>query len=1011
MLEAGRAAYGMFRSIQLALFCLSLAAQLLAEQPFIRLFTTEDGLVRNWVTAIRRDQSGRLWFATAEGLSAYDGEQFTNYTEADGLPDRFVGDFLDAGHGVCLILTGAGAYRFWPRGASPNHSIKPVFQRVELKSGAKGKAVSGPLFQTKSGEVWVGGDDGLFRVEAIDSKPVLALVSLGSEEKTPLINSIAEDAKGDLWILTFQRLYKRSRDGSTQSWGRDIGLDGEALVGLAFDHRGRLWIGSQNHGIQCVDVSGAKPAVIEHYSTADGKRFPQIEVLFVDEEDNLWVGASPGLWRLSRNNQGQPEWRTFNGMVGALDVLDVQSDGSGAIWLALSNLGAARLFRHGFTTFAEADGLTSRGVLSVFENREGQLYAVTGVDHALHAFDGRQFAPVRPLIPAKAGGLGWGEQAIALEDRRGEWWIARDEGLLRYAKVAHIQDLSRTMPKAFYRPVHGTSGDTVIRLYEDREGGIWVGTSSGVARWNPETESFTDFTAELAHLAGDKPLMYSFAEDDQSRIWIGMTGLVVRFEKGRFTAIREGIPKGLINGLVLDHAGRLWMASSRGGLLRMDEPASASPHVTRYTTAEGLGSNQLYSVVEDRQGRIYVAGGKGVDRLDPATGFLEHFGVSDGLPPGEVQRMYCDRQGAVWFASNFGLSRYEPGHEATATSAKPVIHSVRVGGVAEVVSDEGLAQIGSLDFKGRTDISVSYGSVDFAATQRPKYQYRLLPGDSEWRRPTRTRSAEFAELGPAAYRFEVRTLDGLGHPGKDVAAVVFEIPRPLWQRWWFVLLMAACLAGAADLLYSYRLRQRLAVERVRTQLATDLHDDLGAGLVEIAILTEVARQSSPQRPQAEALEGVAAKARELRSSISDIVWSVDPVRDQLTNVVERWRQIANSALGNISITFSAPEEAETNSISVSFVAKRHLILMFKEAIANVARHAGASHVAVSVRLEQRRLQVSISDDGSGYDVALAEENGGNGLRNMRMRAAEMKGTIDVETGPGAGTIVRFSIPV
>jgi signal transduction histidine kinase len=212
-------------------------------------------------------------------------------------------------------------------------------------------------------------------------------------------------------------------------------------------------------------------------------------------------------------------------------------------------------------------------------------------------------------------------------------------------------------------------------------------------------------------------------------------------------------------------------------------------------------------------------------------------------------------------------------------------------------------------------------------------------------------------------------------------------------------------------LYSYRLRQRLAVERVRTRLATDLHDDLGAGLVEIAILSEVARQNSAEPAQAEAMEAVAAKARELRSAISDIVWSVDPARDQLTNVVERWRQIANSALGNISLRFSAPPEQETDSITVSFAARRHLILIFKEAVANVARHAGASHVAVTVELERRHLTVSISDDGCGFAPAPDEANGGNGLRNMRSRADEMNGAIDIKTAPGAGTVVKFSVSV
>jgi signal transduction histidine kinase len=192
---------------------------------------------------------------------------------------------------------------------------------------------------------------------------------------------------------------------------------------------------------------------------------------------------------------------------------------------------------------------------------------------------------------------------------------------------------------------------------------------------------------------------------------------------------------------------------------------------------------------------------------------------------------------------------------------------------------------------------------------------------------------------------------------------------------------------------------------VRTRLAADLHDDLGSGLAEIAILTEVAGQREPLL----GLDAVARRARELRSALSDIVWSVDPSGDTLDELINRWRQSAYALLGEGQLEFLAPTARETSHITLAPAQRRELLLVFKEIATNVARHAGAQHVRICVQIEPQWLLLEIRDDGCGFDPA--NGNSGNGLKSMRRRAETLGGSLKFDSQPAAGATATLRVPL
>jgi signal transduction histidine kinase len=272
------------------------------------------------------------------------------------------------------------------------------------------------------------------------------------------------------------------------------------------------------------------------------------------------------------------------------------------------------------------------------------------------------------------------------------------------------------------------------------------------------------------------------------------------------------------------------------------------------------------------------------------------------------------------------------------------------------------------------------------------------------------RTVHCASLSPGSYRSLVRAVNADGAAGEVPAVLRFEVRQPLWQRWWFVT--AAFLAGASamGLLHRFRVARLLEMERLRRRIAADLHDDVGSSLSRVAILSElVRRQVGPEQTEPRRrLSEIAETARGLVDAMSDIVWSVDPRRDNLSNVAVRVRQLAAEVLDDHSITWKLQAAEHLEKVKLNPELRRHLYLIFKEALTNIARHSGSRSVWLAIRMEGGRIRVEIGDNGHGFNPAAVS---GNGLDNMRARAAHAGGTISLESAIGAGTHIRLDIPL
>ena len=313
------------------------------------------------------------------------------------------------------------------------------------------------------------------------------------------------------------------------------------------------------------------------------------------------------------------------------------------------------------------------------------------------------------------------------------------------------------------------------------------------------------------------------------------------------------------------------------------------------------------------------------------------------------------------------------------------------------------------------NLTIDFVGVQFQGEDTLLYQHKLEGADGDWSPPGKPRSVSYASLSPGSYRFLVRgrNRDGLISPP---AVFEFRILQPIYLRWWFATLVLLTCGAIAFLLYRYRVRQLLELERVRTRIASDLHDDIGAGLSRVAILSEVERQQNVGHNGAseERLMEIASSARELVDSMADIVWSVDPRRDDLGNVVKRVRKFGADVFEAQGVEWEMDVTPDLEKTKLTPEQRRDIFLICKEALNNVARHAGCRHATLSLRVLGQKILVEIKDDGRGFvpeAVAAKTDHRGHGLANMRTRAARLGGSLDIASGRGHGTLLNLSVPL
>jgi signal transduction histidine kinase/ligand-binding sensor domain-containing protein len=1007
-------------------------------------YDARHGLPSPNVTALLEDPSGTLLVGTTAGLARLDpspaapGRLFTPVPAAGGRRLRRVAALAAEGGSVWAAdpTPGGGLFRC-------DAGVGRGLVEEKLPSGASISGVTA-LAPDGAGGLWVGQQTGLLHRLAGGSWHA---VPVRGPPRAEGVVALLADARQRLWIETASGLYvwKMGPSGQEQSGGSlaeraAAGRCRQATAALSRlpEAPGEVCRFDLAPGLAAPSLSPRRPGRDDAPPalTAGGAR--SSGGLLQTRDGKVWMVAHARLIEL--DGEGFRGYAAGNGLVQD-ELSGLGQDRDGNLWVGTHAHGLMRIAQHGFLTYTAPEPPGAIGVAAIFEDSRSDLYVwgTHGASPRLFRFDGGRLQDVTPESFARAAYLGRGRRQVWAPDAAsGELWFGGGAGIRRLSRGAG-SSLVTTAPRALWQVPDGMG--EVFRLFMDSRGQLWIsslgnplpGAPSGssppgapaasgaresihLARWDSGTGRFSA-VPQVERLG--RGAISAFAEDPYGNLWIGFSaGGLARLRGDAaelLPAMAGGVPPGAVNDLFVDSRQRLWVASSYGGVIRVEDLDARRPRSMAYTTAQGLSSDRVLCVTEDRRGNVYLGHGRGVDRLDPETGGVRTFTTADGLPSSVVNVAHRARDGSLWFGTPAGPARYVP--EAPRAEARPLIllGDLRIGGARQPLPPLGVRAVAGLELPAaRNQVEVHVIGISFAYGAGLRYQYRLEGSSAGWSDPQPERAMLLSNLAPGDYRFSFRAVTPDNVPSQLPATLSFTLLRPLWQRWWFALLAGVAAALLAWSLHHVRLARIVELERVRTRIAADLHDDLSSSLSRISILSELARRrvSDPGALEAGLLDQIGETARELMEATGDIVWAIDARRDDLESLLVRIRRFAGDLLEGrgVSVLFAAPPRAA--EISLRPEAKRELYLVLKEALHNAARHARASEVRIEVTEAGGELVAEVRDDGVGFapsDPGPAGARSGHGLRNLRERAARVGAKLAVDSAPGAGTRVRLSL--
>lgn len=1044
----------------LALLAAALACCCSGAEYSVQTWNVDDGLPESGITDVIQSHDGYLWVSTLNsGITRFDGVRFVDFEPPVSQPGASRGiRRLFAGQDGTLWLNGFGNYlaslrhgtfQFQYTNTIVVNSLvwdkagRAVFETRDgnLLEGAPTaagnftwKVISPPdvaagtrFFADSDGNFWYRATNGMPYRVANDTAKMVSLpdndsqvnllasdqsgnIAAGTGEKlllwdgdhfenaTPTngepeiaVKGLVSDDQGGWWVESNGRLRRckgRRWIAEAPDWLREKRTWGRVRWEQP-DRSGGFWGAYVDGGIIYVSATGALSAV----TTREGLPSNRVRTMTQDSEGDAWASfESGGLVRIRPRLFQAIEKRD-----GLSDIVttSVCEDTNGAIWIGTLG-GTVSRWEHGVcTNFTLPQEGSHCEMSTVCADNDGRVWIGTH-GNGLLVYENGMF---RHAFPADE--FGANIRALFVADD-GDVWIASQRGLYRLARTKLQRIL---VPKS--------EADYPAALAEGADGRIWVAMNSGVLVCC-NSNRVTTFQPQ------DPAMQCRFAAvyvDNQNTVWIGTLGAgLICFHDGQFSTLttRDGLPKDNITEVLDDDQGRLWLGSPAG----------------------------IFSVQKSRVKAWLDNGGE-----DPVC---HSYGRDDGLPTvgcaiASQPAAWRGHDGRLWFATSKGVADIQPSDPGTAQHPpRVVLEQVRVDGLpgsfgsANQTGPEIGPSFLSSDWQkgvpirlnpGHHQIEFRYTGLDFDDPERIQFKYMLTGLDHSWREETADRSVNYPDVPPGTYNFSVMAENSGGEWSPGKATLTLTIPPHFWETAWFrVAVLASSLAlVAASVFWVLQLRHnrqlralehRHALERERVRIAQDIHDDLGASLTRITMLSQSAlNKAEPIKAPTAELSRIYNTARSMTNAMDEIVWAINPSNDSLENLTAYFAEYIQEFLTPLGLKFNLDMPLSLPDWTVPSEIRHNLFLAFKEALNNVARHSTATEVMIALEIKGKGFTLSVQDNGCGFDAAAlaaaknqSRRNGtGNGLMNMHRRLEELGGYCVINSNPGSGTRVTLGV--
>ena len=966
------------------------------------------------VQDIFQDKKGFLWIATNNGLSRYDGLSFKNYTQVGpgGITDKIVTGLAEDVDGSIWFGTENGLNR-----------LIPSTNRIEQYYEGTGPGTIPyrwcyKVFRDRQNTLWLATEKGLASYNRNTNSFENTPISLNGKDAriNKFIKDIFEDSKGRLWLATSYGIKQFDRKTKTyQSYHREepagerltenifnvIAEDSEGNIYALSPYVGLYRFNASQNKFEKTGLSGEQLKAFEltdffilnrqgkeyfvftaftgclfadvHHAlspaTAKGamvsKMLPDVfaTCIFYDRNGNLWVGSEKGLYR-SASNSFAFHWKPIENIIATdnsiYHIIPDVRDPQNVFYLSTNN---------GWCRYHHPTGTLTKLQLPAAGSR---------MLHYINAW---------------------------VSDKHG-YWFSSIQGLGYY-------NLAQNKVTDYTHLVLDASGQkTTGFIVKDTAGRLWITVKrNGILVYNPATQK-----SQL--LFGDKSSADNTYGESIKDLKIGPDGNIyfTAFDKlykvsaSDFSYQTFAIPPPEKNlnpqktrpekilftpgGKILVSSRHYMYAFINGKLINKAADQSVLPYSIR-NIDKGDGAT------------LWIRAEEGLFKTDTAfskwVSYNEIISSDDRV---DIIDVYPGKPGIVLFTENGRL-----GILNEALLQQPVVpDAVLISRLKTGETESFFATGNQHEARYKDVVEIELAATGFFADKETKVLYMLDGWDNNWKELGNNPNIRYEQLPPGHYRFITKAVNSSGMESAETT-VSFRIRPPFYFTWWFIALMVVLIASIIIMLYRYRLQKALQLERMRTRIATDLHDDIGATLSSISMYSEaIKNQLKGENPQLEnVLNKMGENSREMVTSMSDIVWAINPKNDNAEKLTQRMENYARDvcAVKNVKLNFSADlKQFETKLL---LEQRKNIYLVFKESLNNALKYANASQITVRIAYMNEKIELMVKDDGKGFNPRLIST--GNGLRNMQLRAEEIQAELDIASSLQQGTTIQLRCPV
>ena len=944
-----------------------------------RVWQTQDGLPENMSQAFAQTPDGYLWIGTSGGLVRFDGVRFVTF-------DRGNTSQMTENSIFCLTVSRDGNLWAGTDGGGLLRYRDGVFRNYSGADGLTNGAVR-IVHEDHQGILWVGTDDGLFRLSGD------RLVRVDGQGNIPslAVHAIREDDTGGLWVGGSKLVVIHGKDC------KEYPLEGypsARRVKSILQTRDRMiWVGTVS-GLQRMYVNPTGKArfekIVEITST--------VRALREDNSGNLWIGTIGG--GLLRYHEGRFSRMNTPEDPPSNTVLALYEDNEQNIWVGLQT-GLLRLSRTPMTTLP-LPGEQNADFSTVYADKDGSLW-VASAD--LYRINPRRSAS--ELISPPSPGI---RVRNVLRDNSGALWVGTDgHGVFRTNARGQIH----------FTTHNGLTNDFIRGFLESRDGSIWIATDEGVNRWRNGAITNYRMSDGLCYFS-----IRALLEDSRNDVWIGTDLGVSHWRNGSFLhdEVTERLRSEKVWTIHEDREGGLWFGTRGGGLIRWREGK-----LTSFDSAQGLASNSIYQILEDSRGTFWMSGPNGISSvarhdLDWLAGHPDFrpavtlYGLSDGV---EATQMHGGTQpagcltlsGELWFPSNRGPVRILPDKARPGVVPQVVIEQVLVDG--REVPNSGHLVVPP----GERKLEINYSAIRLRSQERIRFRYMLEGFDHDWTEGFSARAAYYTNLPPNQYQFRVQAFE-MNMPDKVTEASLQMDWRPhLYRAAWFLALCALLIVAGILLVYRLRLRQVHArfeaVLEERNRIAREMHDTVIQGCASASALLEAAVSLDPESegPRKDLLDSARTQIRATVDEARQAVWNLrqkEAASPEITQLLGSMAQQV-SHVSRVPVRFEASGEPLPLDRTVEYV----LLMVAREAVSNAVHHAQPEEVRINVNFGRDKMQLLVIDNGRGFnpDEVLTHQSSHFGLIGMRERIEHLGGRFEINSAPGKGTRLCVDVPV